>query len=210
MPGDNLTRIEAQERKALVSVSSYEISLDLTSGPEIFRSTTRVVFSAKDGASTFIDAITSTVHSVTLNGVSLDPAVVSDGVRIQLDGLQPDNVLEVVADAAYTNTGEGLHRFVDPVDERGLPVLAVRGARQPAGFRRVRAARPQGHVPVHRDRALRRGSSSATHRPQSRRSTATPRPGCSRPPESCQATSPPSWQDRTCLCTTNSPRATAG
>ena len=117
MPGDNLTRIEAQERKALVSVSSYEISLDLTSSPETFSSTTRVTFSAKDGASTFIDAITTTVHSVTLNGTVLDPTAVSDGVRIQLDDLKAENVLDVVADAAYTNTGEGLHRFVDPVDQ---------------------------------------------------------------------------------------------
>ncbi|MBH0247790.1 aminopeptidase N, partial [Streptomyces cavourensis] len=28
------------------------------------------------------------------------------------------NELKVVADCAYTNTGEGLHRFVDPVDEQ--------------------------------------------------------------------------------------------
>jgi aminopeptidase N len=117
VPGDNLTRIEAQERKALVSVSSYEIALDLTSSPETFHSTTRVTFSATDGASTFIDAITTAVHSVSLNGVALDPAVVSDGVRIQLDNLKVENVLDVVADAAYTNTGEGLHRFVDPVDQ---------------------------------------------------------------------------------------------
>ena len=117
MPGDNLTRIEAQERKALVSVTSYEIALDLTTGPETFGTTTRVKFSAPEGASTFIDAITSAVHSITLNGTSLDPAAVSDGVRIQLDGLAVDNVLEVVAEGAYTNTGEGLHRFVDPVDE---------------------------------------------------------------------------------------------
>ena len=117
MPGDNLTRIEAQERKALVSVSSYEISLDLTSSPETFSSATRVTFAAKAGASTFIDAITTTVHSVTLNGIVLDPTAVSDGVRIQLDDLKAENVLDVVADAAYTNTGEGLHRFVDPVDQ---------------------------------------------------------------------------------------------
>lgn len=116
MPGENLTRIEAQERKSLLSVTSYDIVLDLTTGPEVFASTTTVVFSAAEGASTFIDALTRTVHSVTLNGVSLDPAVVSDGVRIQLDGLAADNVLVVVADAEYTNTGEGLHRFVDPVD----------------------------------------------------------------------------------------------
>jgi aminopeptidase N len=116
VPGENLTRVEAQQRKALVDVASYEVKLDLTTGAETFASTTTVNFAAKPGASTFIDAITRTVHSVTLNGNSLDPAAVSDGVRIQLDGLAENNVLVVVADAEYTNTGEGLHRFVDPVD----------------------------------------------------------------------------------------------
>jgi aminopeptidase N len=116
LPGENLTRIEAQERASLVRTHSYDVSLDLTTGPETFLSTTTVRFSATAGASTFIDAITRTVHSVTLNGAELDPATVSDGVRIQLDGLQAENELTVVADAIYTNTGEGLHRFVDPVD----------------------------------------------------------------------------------------------
>jgi aminopeptidase N len=116
VPGENLTRIEAQERKSIVDVASYDVTLDLTTGDEIFRSTTVVTFEASAGASTFIDAFTRTVHSVTLNGASLDPAVVSDGVRIQLDGLADENVLTVVSDAEYTNSGEGLHRFVDPVD----------------------------------------------------------------------------------------------
>jgi aminopeptidase N len=116
VPGENLTRVEAQERRALVDTSSYEVVLDLTTGPEVFRSTTTVHFAGEPGSSTFIDAITRTVHSVTLNGVELDPATVSDGIRIQLDGLAAENVLVVDADAEYTNTGEGLHRFVDPVD----------------------------------------------------------------------------------------------
>ena len=116
MPGENLTRLEAQQRKALVTVSSYQIALDLTTGPTTFASTTTVTFSATDGASTFIDAITETVHSITLNGTALDVAV-ADGTRIALDNLASENVLEVVADMAYTNTGEGLHRFVDPVDD---------------------------------------------------------------------------------------------
>src|SRR5690348_1911416 len=104
MPGENLTRTEAQERKALLTgVESYVIDLDLTRGAEVFGSTTTVTFSAKPGAFTFIDAITKTVHSVTLNGTALDVAAVNDGVRIQLDGLQEHNVLEVVADAMYTN-----------------------------------------------------------------------------------------------------------
>lgn len=116
LSGENLTRIEAQERALLVAVDSYDVTLDLTTGPETFGSTTTVKFAAKAGASTFIDAITRTVHSITLNGVELDPAIVSDGIRIQLDKLRAENELVVVADAVYTNTGEGLHRFVDPVD----------------------------------------------------------------------------------------------
>ncbi|MDP3207529.1 MAG: aminopeptidase N, partial [Rhodoglobus sp.] len=117
MPGENLTRIEAQERAALVTTDSYDVTLDVTTGAEMFRSTTVVRFAAKPGASTFIDALTRTVHSVTLNGVELDVAAVSDNVRIALDGLAASNELVVVADFAYTNTGEGLHRFVDPVDD---------------------------------------------------------------------------------------------
>ncbi len=118
MPGENLTRIEAEERAALVTVHDYDVVLDVTTGPEVFTSTTTVRFAASTaGSSTFIDAITAAVHSVTLNGVELDPAEVSDGVRIQLPNLAAENELVVVADGNYMNTGEGLHRFVDPVDD---------------------------------------------------------------------------------------------
>jgi aminopeptidase N len=116
LPGENLTRAEAQERASIVSTHHYDVTLDLTQGPETFLSTTTVTFSATAGASTFIDAITRRVRSILLNGESLDPAQVSDGVRIQLPNLQEENELTIVADALYTNTGEGLHRFVDPVD----------------------------------------------------------------------------------------------
>ncbi|MER1996413.1 MAG: aminopeptidase N [Arthrobacter sp.] len=112
----NLTRAEARERAELINVESYDINLDLTRGDEVFGSTTVVRFSAQPGASTFIDAVTSKVHRVTLNGVSLDPEEVSDGVRIQLPNLAASNELVVEADALYMNTGEGLHHFVDPVD----------------------------------------------------------------------------------------------
>ncbi|MGN6273547.1 MAG: aminopeptidase N [Protaetiibacter sp.] len=115
MPGENLTRIEAQERKSLVEVEHYDIELDLTTSETTFRSVTTVRFTASAGASTFIDAITAEVHSVVLNGTELD-AGVADGARIALENLEADNELVVVADFAYTNTGEGLHRFVDPVD----------------------------------------------------------------------------------------------
>ena len=117
MPGENLTRKEASERASILDVQSYEVEIDLTQGGEFFGSTTRVRFSAKEGSSSFIDAITGAVHSVVLNGEVLDPAKVSDGVRIQLPSLAKENELVVVAQGKYTNTGEGLHRFVDPVDQ---------------------------------------------------------------------------------------------
>ena len=59
MPGENLTRIEAEERAALVTVHDYDVRLDVTTGPEVFRTETTVHFSAREGASTFIDAITA-------------------------------------------------------------------------------------------------------------------------------------------------------
>jgi aminopeptidase N len=117
VPGENLTREEARARAALVQVEHYDVDLDLTTGPQTFRSTTTVRFSATAGASTFIDLISAGVHEVVLNGTALDPAVVADDARITLDGLATDNELLVVADCRYMNTGEGLHRFVDPVDD---------------------------------------------------------------------------------------------
>ncbi|MBP2414280.1 aminopeptidase N [Arthrobacter stackebrandtii] len=112
----NLTRAEAIERTSTLTVSHYDVALDLTTSDTTFSSTTTVSFTAKEGSSSFIDAVTHKVHRVTLNGTDLDPAEVSDGVRIQLPNLAAENVLTVHADALYMNTGEGLHRFVDPVD----------------------------------------------------------------------------------------------
>ena len=118
MPGMNLTRQEAAERADVVTrVHSYDIRLDLTGSARTFASTTTVVFDAVPGSSTFIDAVTDSVQRVRLNGRDLDPAEVSDGVRIQLPELAESNELTVEAQALYTNTGEGLHRFVDPVDD---------------------------------------------------------------------------------------------
>ena len=118
MPAENLTRVEAAERAELVEVQSYTVELDLLKGEEVFGASTTVKFTSnKIGASTFIDAITKTVHRVTLNGNDLDVSKVSDGIRIQLDDLQASNELVVVSDNPYMHTGEGLHRFVDPVDQ---------------------------------------------------------------------------------------------
>ncbi|MFB7891280.1 aminopeptidase N [Microbacterium sp. NPDC056044] len=116
MPGENLTRIEAQERRAIVDTQSYEVALDLTKGAEVFGSRSVVRFTATPGAATFIDLIAREVREITLNGRTIDPATAFADSRIALDDLAADNELVIDADCLYTNTGEGLHRFVDPVD----------------------------------------------------------------------------------------------
>ncbi len=116
MPAENLTRAEATDRAAVVRVQSYDVTLDLTTAADTFASTTLVRFTATPGAETFIDLIAPTVHTVELNGRPLDVADVVADSRIALRGLVAENELRVVADCAYMTTGEGLHRFVDPVD----------------------------------------------------------------------------------------------
>ncbi|MFE0137221.1 aminopeptidase N [Streptomyces sp. NPDC059037] len=122
MPGTNLTREEAQQRAKLLTVDSYEIDLDLSGAQEggTYRSVTTVRFdSAEANAETFIDLVAPAVHEVVLNGHSLDVAAVFRDSRIALKHLEAGpNELKVVADCDYTNTGEGLHRFVDPVDQQ--------------------------------------------------------------------------------------------
>ncbi|MFV0251817.1 MAG: aminopeptidase N [Beutenbergiaceae bacterium] len=117
MPAENLTRAEAAERARVLTTHSYHVELDLTRGPHVFGTATVVKFDAQPGSSSFIDLIAPVVHEVVLNGVRLDVADVFDDSRIQLPQLQASNELRVVADGAYMNTGEGLHRFVDPVDD---------------------------------------------------------------------------------------------
>jgi aminopeptidase N len=119
---NNLHRDEARERARLLDVTSYDVALDLTDGAGApgegtFRSTATVRFTCTEpGAASYLDLTAPSVRSVVLNGTSLDVGEVFDGNRIALPGLAADNELVVDADAAYMRTGEGLHRFVDPVD----------------------------------------------------------------------------------------------
>lgn len=109
-----LYRQEAVERARLLDVASYDIDLDLSGDDSGFDSTTVIRFTCREpGATTFVELDASPVR-VVLNGVEL-PAV-TKGARIALPDLQADNELLVVARCAYSRTGEGLHRFVDPAD----------------------------------------------------------------------------------------------
>src|SRR5690606_35039012 len=101
---------------------TYDIELDLTDGrggpgEETFGSKTTIRFSdRRPGQSSWVDIVAEGVREATLNGRQLDVSAYTEDEGIALPDLAADNELVVHADCRYMNTGEGLHRFVDPVD----------------------------------------------------------------------------------------------
>lgn len=117
----NLTRDQARERAGLITVDNYRIALDVTDGgggpgDATFRSITTVSFGAMAGSDSYLDLAAETVHSAALNGVEIDVSGYDESTGLALTGLAERNVVIVDAECRYSNTGEGLHRFVDPVD----------------------------------------------------------------------------------------------
>ncbi len=117
MPIAEITRAETGDRARLLQVDSYEVTLDLTRGPEVFGSTSVIRFGCRQpGASTYADLIAEKVHEITLNGTAIDPAAAFADGRIMLTGLTERNELKVTADCRYSTDGTGLHRAVDSAD----------------------------------------------------------------------------------------------
>ncbi|WP_232483486.1 aminopeptidase N [Brevibacterium yomogidense] len=135
----NLTRVEAQTRSALLTVDHYAVDLDLSGAadPDVasFGSRTTVDMTARGDGVTFIDLIAASVRSVSINGVALRPDEVFDGARVRFPVRKGANRLIVLADAEYSRSGEGMHRFVDPAD--GLTYLYTQY--EPTDARRVAA-----------------------------------------------------------------------
>jgi aminopeptidase N len=111
-----LTRDEAQTRAKLLDVHRYTIDLDLTHGDETFDSRTVIRFTARADADTFVEIRPAELHSVTLDGQPLDPDTL-DADRLSLKNLTAgEHELRIEATMRYSRTGEGMHRFTDPVD----------------------------------------------------------------------------------------------
>jgi aminopeptidase N len=137
MPIAEITRAETSERARLLRVDSYDISLDLTRGNEVFGSVTVIRFGCREpGAASYVDLIADTVHEITLNGAAVDVAAAAHGDgRISLTALAAENVLRVTADCRYSGDGTGLHRAVDPADGKVYTYTKF----EPAYARRVYA-----------------------------------------------------------------------
>ncbi|WP_436325967.1 aminopeptidase N [Brevibacterium sp. FAM 27836] len=115
----NLTRNEAQNRTQLLEVDTYTVHIDVSNAEtddQTYLSRTVVDFTARFVDSTFIDLIADSVTSVQINGEMLPPAEVFDGARVTFPVRAGRNSLTIEAQARYSTSGEGLHRFTDPAD----------------------------------------------------------------------------------------------
>ncbi|WFP66725.1 aminopeptidase N [Corynebacterium pseudotuberculosis] len=126
MSSINLTQAEAEQRSRILDVHHYDIALDLTQGDKEFPSTTTVSFTVKEAGDTFIDLRAASVAEVLLDGVDITSTAVSltsagydENQGLALRGLTPgQHSLSVTASCLYSHTGQGLHRFIDPEDQR--------------------------------------------------------------------------------------------
>ena len=124
-----------EEPRRLVARRTTTTSrLDLTTGPETFRSDDHGAVLAPRARRVDLHRRASPTPCTRSRSTAstLDPAAVSDGVRIQLDGLAAENELTVDADAPLHEHRRGPAPLRRPGRRRGLPLHAVRGARTPA------------------------------------------------------------------------------
>ncbi|MFC5370119.1 aminopeptidase N [Arcanobacterium bovis] len=132
---ENLSRIEAQFRSSALFINSYQINLDVseaTSDSTTFQTHSRITFSQNKSCAIFVDFIGDSVQSVTLDGTALDFQF--DGARIHLGEVDAgEHIVEVTATGIYSTSGEGLHRFKDPLDQQTYLYTQF----EPADARRV-------------------------------------------------------------------------
>lgn len=119
----NITREGAQQRSAVLTAHDYRVLFDVSGRdaqlerPDAhFVSTSTVRFTSVGGAS-HIDIIADSLRAASLDGTDLDVANF-DGSTFTFESDEGEHELTITAVCRYSNSGEGLHRFVDPADDR--------------------------------------------------------------------------------------------
>ena len=130
----NLRRDETADRASLIDLETVSVVLDLTSASDLdidtFATEATLTFSART-TSTWIDFLGASVDEVVVNG--RPEPVRWDGARINVEGLGEHNVVRIRAHGRFSSSGEGLHRFRDPVDDE----VYLYTQYEPADARRV-------------------------------------------------------------------------
>ncbi|WP_336627300.1 MULTISPECIES: hypothetical protein [unclassified Microbacterium] len=130
----NLTRDETAARAAEIRLETVDVEVDLrdaaSADAATFPTASTLVFAAS-ATQTWIDFVGASVDEVIVNGAA--QAVDWDGARVRVAGLTAHNVVTVRGRGKYSSSGEGLHRFRDPVDD----AVYLYTQYEPADSRRV-------------------------------------------------------------------------
>jgi len=111
----SLSLDESRRRADLLTVTSYDVVLDLSGDDKTFTSISTIRFTANGTGDTFVDVKPRQLLGARLNGSPLDVTELEDG-RLPLSGVTGDNEVVVEAVMGYRHDGEGIHRAVDPAD----------------------------------------------------------------------------------------------
>ncbi len=134
MTSANLTRSETAERAATIRLETVDVEIDLRDARDAdsatFPTASTLTFAA-EAATTWIDFIGASVEEVIVNGAP--HPVEWDGARLRVTGLEDRNTVLVRGRGIYSTSGEGLHRFRDPVDDE----VYLYTQYEPADCRRV-------------------------------------------------------------------------
>ncbi|MCL1838330.1 MAG: aminopeptidase N [Propionibacteriaceae bacterium] len=121
----NITRAAAAVRATKISDVNYQVHLDVTpqaakaagmNPSEHFWSQTTIDFNFS-GGECFVNLIAHEVTQLVLDGAQLDLGNFGDNI-VSFEAPAGSHQLSIWAWCNYSHTGEGLHRFVDTVDEQ--------------------------------------------------------------------------------------------
>lgn len=122
----NITRAETAARASLIQTQAYDLVVNITGlddqGQPLaepdrhFVTTSRIRFNSGTGV-THVDVIADRIISATLDDVPIDTSEF-DGTRLPIALATGTHRLVVTALHRFSRSGQGLHRFVDPADQR--------------------------------------------------------------------------------------------
>ena len=113
---DVLTESEAQQRAARVSDVVYEIALDLVAGQATYRGDVTVRLRTSGEGPLFLDFRGREIDRLEVNGHRFEPDWTGYRLTLPADAIDAEMAVRVVYVNDYDTTGDGFHRFVDPVD----------------------------------------------------------------------------------------------